>query len=155
MANSCYFVMKHCSSIINEIHGITLSFFLSLLYLVPQITAQPDSLENVTPGKPAEFGVKAIGKDLTYTWHRQTAEQFLPNDKRVFIRNSRILHIEKVEPSNEGHYVCTISSPTGGSVETTPAQLTASMQLYNRNFADRIHFPDPRTQGHDVLALAI
>ena len=98
-----------------------------MLYSVPQITEEPDSLENVTPGKPAEFVVEAIGKNLTYTWHRQTAKQLLPSDKRVSVGNTQILRIDKVESNDEGYYVCTISNPTGGSVETKPVQLTTSM----------------------------
>ena len=109
---------------------IWIQYSLSLLYLVPQITEEPDSLENVTPGKPAEFVAKAIGKNLTYTWHHQTAKHLLPNDKRVFVGNTQILHIDKVESSDEGYYVCTICNPTGGSVETNPAQLTTGMPLY-------------------------
>ena len=97
---------------------------LSLSLSVPQITEEPKSLQNVTPGKLAEFVVKAIGKNLTYTWHHQTAEQLLPNDKRVVVGNTQILRIDKVESSDEGYYVCTISNPTGGTVETKPAQLT-------------------------------
>ena len=71
--------------------------------------------------------MKAVGEDLTYTWHRQDTEQTLPIDKKVIVGNTQILHIDKVEPSNEGYYVCTISNPTGGSVETNPVQLTTSM----------------------------
>ena len=107
--------------------------FLSLsllLYLVPMITEQPDSLENVAPGKPAEFAVKAIGKNLTYTWHHQTAEQLLANEKRVVVGDTQILQIDKVKPSHEGYYVCTICNTTGGIVETNPAQLTTCMSLY-------------------------
>ena len=100
---------------------------LCLLYSVPQITEEPDSLENATPGKPGGFVAKAIGKNLTYTWHLQTAKQVLPSDKRVLVGNAQILHIDKVESSDEGYYVCTISNPTGGTVETIPAQLTTSM----------------------------
>ena len=94
---------------------------------VPQITEEPDSLENVTPEKPAEFVVKAIGKNLTYTWHRQTTEQLLQSEKRVFVGNTQILHIDKVESNDEGYYVCTICNTTGGIVETKPVQLTTSM----------------------------
>ena len=105
--------------------SLSLSLSLSLLYSVPQITEEPKSLENVTPGKPAEFFVKANGKNLTYTWHRQTAKQ--PNDKRVVVGDTQILCIDEVESSDEGYYVCTISNPTGGSVETNTVQLTTSM----------------------------
>ena len=101
-----------------------LYLFLSLS--VPQITEGPESLENVVPGQPAEFVVKAIGKNLTYTWHRQTAKQLLPSDKRVPVGNTQILRIDNVELNDEGYYVCTICNPTGGSVETKPAQLTTS-----------------------------
>ena len=94
--------------------------------LVPQITQEPNSLENVAPRKPAELVVKAIGKNLTYTWHRQTSKQLSPNDKRVVVGDTQILRIDKVEPSNEGYYVCTICNTTGGSVETSPVQLTTS-----------------------------
>ena len=97
------------------------------MYLVPEITEQPDSLENAVPGKPAEFVVKAIGKNLTYTWHRQTAKQLSPNEKRVVVGDTQILRIDEVEPSDEGYYVCTICNSTGGTVETNPAQLTTSM----------------------------
>ena len=73
-----------------------------------------------------EFVVKTIGKNLTYTWHRQTAKQLLPNHKRVFLGDALILRIDKVEPNDEGYYVCTICNTTGGTVETTPAHLTTS-----------------------------
>ena len=97
------------------------------MYLVPQITDEPDSLENAVPGKPAEFVVKAIGNNLTYTWHRQTAKQLLLNEKRAFVSDTQILRINKVEPSDEGYYVCTVCNTTDGTVETTPAHLTTSM----------------------------
>ena len=108
---------------------MVLSLFLSLLYSVPQITEEPKSLRNVAPGKPAEFVVKAIGKNLIYTWHRQSAKQLLPKDKKVVVGNTQILRIDKVELRDQGYYVCTISNPTGGSMVTKPAQLqlTASM----------------------------
>ena len=70
--------------------------------------------------------MKAHGKNLTYTWHRQTAKQLLPSDERVSVGNTQILHIDKVESNDEGYYVCTIYNPTGWSVETKPAQLTTS-----------------------------
>ena len=112
-------------------HSLSLSFSLSLpfflLYLVPQITEKPDSLENAVPGQPAEFAANAIGKDLSYTWYRQATKQLSKTDQRVIVGNTRILRIEKVESSNEGYYVCLISNPTGGTVETSPAQLTTSM----------------------------
>ena len=106
---------------------LSLSLLFFLLYLVPQITEEPDSLENAVPGKPVEFTAKAIGKDLTYTWYRQATKQLSKTDQRVIVGNPRILRIEKVESSNEGYYVCIISNPTGGTVETSPAQLTTSM----------------------------
>ena len=109
---------------------MVLSLFLSLLYSVPQITEEPKSLRNVAPGKPAEFVVKAIGENLTYTWHHQTAKQLLPKDKGVFVGNTQILHIDKVESSDEGYYVCTISNPTGGSVETNPAELRLATSTF-------------------------
>ena len=84
-------------------------------------------MDNVTPGEPAEFVVKAIGKNLTYTWYRQTGKQLLPNDERVVVGKTQILCIDEVESKDEGYYVCTISNPTGGYVETSPAQLTTSM----------------------------
>ena len=101
--------------------------FLSALYAVPQITEEPNSLENVLPGKPAEFIVKTTGNNLTYSWHRQAAKQLSPNDKREVVGNDAFLRIDKVDPSDEGYYVCTICNATGGSVETKPAQLTTSM----------------------------
>ena len=111
------------------IHSYLKNYLLSFspLYSVPQIAEEPDSLENLALGKPAEFVANAIGKQLTYTWHRQTTKQLLPNDKRVVVGKTRILHIDKVESSDEGYYVCIICNPTGGSVETNPAHLTTSM----------------------------
>ena len=101
--------------------------FLSALYAVPQITEEPNSLENVSPGKPAEFVVKTTGNNLTYSWHRQPAKQLSPDDKREVVGNDTFLRINKVDSSDEGYYVCTICNTTGGSVETKPAQLTTSM----------------------------
>ena len=94
---------------------------------MPQITVEPHSQENVAPGKPAEFVVQAIGSHLTYTWYRQTTKQLLPNEKRVSVGNTQILHINKVMSSNEGYYYCVVCNSTGGKVETNPAQLTTSM----------------------------
>ena len=107
-------------------HSLSLSFSFHCT-LVPQITEKPDSLENAVPGQPVEFAAKAIGKDLTYTWYRQATKQLSQTDQRVIVGNTRILRIEKVESSNEGYYVCIISKPTGGTVETSPVQLTTSM----------------------------
>ena len=106
---------------------LSLFIFLSALYAVPQITEEPNSLANVSPGKPAEFVVKNTGNNLTYTWHRQPAKQLSPNDKREVVGNDANLHIDKVESSDEGYYVCTICNTSGGSVETKPVQLTTSM----------------------------
>ena len=102
-----------------------ITFSLSLS--VPQITEEPDSMENTTPGNPVEFVVKALGKNLNYTWHCQTAKQLLPSEKIVRVGNTKILLIDKVESNDEGYYVCTICNPTGGIVETKPTQLTTSM----------------------------
>ena len=109
---------------------LSLFIFLSALYAVPQITEEPNSLENVSPGKPVEFVVKTTGNNLTYTWHRQPAKQLSPNDKREVVGNEAILHIVKVESSDEGYYVCTICNTSGGSVETKPVQLTTSTYLH-------------------------
>ena len=96
---------------------------------MPKITEEPNSLENASPGNPAEFVVKTIGNNLTYTWHRQPAKQLSPNDTREVVGNDAILRIDKVESSDEGYYICTICNATGGIVETKPAQLTTSMKL--------------------------
>ena len=84
-------------------------------------------MDNVAPGSSAKFVVTANGKNLSYIWHRQTSKQLLPNDERVVVGNIQILCIDKVESKDEGYYVCTISNPTGGTVETNPARLTTSM----------------------------
>ena len=105
-------------------HSLSLSLSLSLLYSVPQIVEEPDSLENVAPRNPAELVVKVDRRYLTCPWHRQDTRDFFTNDKRG---DTQILRIDKVESIDEGYYVCTISNPTGGSVETTPVQLTTSM----------------------------
>ena len=109
---------------------LSLFIFLSTLYAVPQITEEPNSLENVSPGKSAEFVVKTTGNNLTYTWHRQPAKQLSPKDKREVVGNEAILHIDKLESSDEGYYVCTICNTSGCSVETNPAQLTTSTYLH-------------------------
>ena len=106
-----------------------LRYFLSLSHSVPQITEEPHSLENVILGKSAEFVVKVNGSHLTYAWYHQATKQLLPTEKRVSVGNTQILHIDKVESSNEGYYVCTISNPTGGSVETSPAQLQLTTSM--------------------------
>ena len=54
----------------------------------------------------------------------------LPNDERVSVGNTQILHICKVESSDEGYYVCTISNPTGGSVESNPAELRLATSTF-------------------------
>ena len=105
---------------------LSLFLFLSALYAVPQLTEEPNSLENTSPGKSAEFAVKTIGNNLTYTWNRQPAKQLSPNDKREVVGNDATLHIDKVESSDEGYYVCTICNTSGGSVETKSVQLTTS-----------------------------
>ena len=44
-------------------------------------------------------------------------------------KGTSTLHIENVQPNDdEGYYTCKIRNPTGGSVETMPAQLTISKQ---------------------------
>ena len=113
---------------------LSLFLFLSALSAVPQLTEEPNSLENASPGKPAEFVVKTIGNNLTYTWHSQPTKQLSPNDKREVVGNDAILRIDKVESSNEGYYVCTICNTSGGSVETSPVHLTTSNYLYLCNF---------------------
>ena len=109
---------------------LSLFIFLSAMYAVPQITEEPSSLENVSPGKPAEFVVKTTGNNLAYTWHRKPAKQLPPNDKREVVGNDATLHLDKVESSDEGYYVCTICNISGGSVETKPVQLTTSTYLH-------------------------
>ena len=91
------------------------------------LTEEPNSLENASLGKPAEFVVKTIGSNLTNTWHCQTAKQLSPNDKREIVGNDATLCIDKVESSDAGYYACAISNTSGGSVETQPVQLTTSM----------------------------
>ena len=116
---------------------LSLFLFLSTLYAVPQLTKEPNSLENAFPGKPAEFAVKTTGNNLTYTWHRQPAKLLLPHDKRENVGNDATLYIDKVESSDEGYYVCTICNISGGSVETKPVQLTTSTYLHLCNFLYR------------------
>ena len=105
-------------------------YFHSLFLSVPKITEEPHSLENATLGKPADFVVKAIGSNLTYTWYRQATKELLPNDERVSVGNTQTLHICKVESDDEGYYVCTISNLTGGSVETNPVELRLATSTF-------------------------
>ena len=44
----------------------------------------------------------------------------------AIVGNTQILHINKVEPSDEGFYVCTICNSSGGTVETNPTELILS-----------------------------
>ena len=98
-----------------------------LFYSVPKIMEEPKSLENLTPGQSAEFYVNATGTYLTYSWHRQTAKHPPSNEKTVSVGSTQTLYIDRVESSDDGYYVCTISNSTGGSVQTNPVQLTTSM----------------------------
>ena len=98
----------------------------SFLYSVqiPQIKKQPSHEEDVTPGENVQFVVEATGMNLSYTWHHQTSK----DTSKVKVGESNpTLHIDKVKSHDEGYYTCTISNPTGGTVETNPAQLTTSM----------------------------
>ena len=65
----CYYHLLSLSLFLSAV--LTLSLYctnsFSLLYTVPRITEAPGSLENTTPGKPAEFVAKAIGNKLAYT----------------------------------------------------------------------------------------
>ena len=72
----------------------------------------------MTPGNNVQFVVKATGMNLSYTWHHQISK---------VVGNNQTLHIDKVKSGDEGYYTCTISNPTGGTVETNPAQLTTCM----------------------------
>ena len=67
--------------------------------------------------------------NLSYTWHHQTSKDAskveVGEDNPT--RNNPTLRIDKVKSDDEGYYTCTISNPTGGTVETNPAQLTTSM----------------------------
>ena len=85
---------------------------------------EPSSQENVTLGSSIEFIVKATGMNLSYTWHHQTSKH--TSGKKI-VGNNQTLRIDKVESTDEGYYTCTISNPTGGTVETNPAQLTTGM----------------------------
>ena len=87
---------------------------------------QPSSQENVTPESNVEFVVKATGMNLSYTWYHQASEHALPSEKKV-VGNNQTLHIDKVKSDDEGYYACTIGNPTGGTIESNPAQLTTSM----------------------------
>ena len=84
---------------------------------------EPSHQENVTPGNNVEFVVKATGKNLFYTWHHQTSKH---SSQKKVVGNNQTLNIDKVKSSDEGYYTCTISNPTGVTVESNPAQLTTS-----------------------------
>ena len=74
---------------------------------------------NLSYGLLKEFHVRLASPDC----------QLLPEDKSVIVGNTQILHINKVEPNDEGCYVCTICNSSGGTVETNPTELI-STQLY-------------------------
>ena len=91
---------------------------------IPHIKKQPSNEEDVTPGENVQFVVEATGMNLSYTWHHQTAKDA---SKVKVGENNPTLRIDKVKSDDEGYYTCTISNPTGGTVETNPAQLATSM----------------------------
>ena len=71
----------------------------------------------------------------------------------MIVGNTEILFIDKVEPSDEGYYVCRICNTTGGSVETVSAELTTStVHNYSYVFEDTtleiLHYSD---HNHDVI----
>ena len=68
-----------------------------------------------------KFVVQATGRGLSYTWHHQTSKDA---SKVKVGENDPTLRIDKVKSADEGYYTCTISNPTGGTVETPPAQLS-------------------------------
>lgn len=72
-----------------------------------------------------EFVVEAAGMNLSYTWHHQTSRY--AHSKEKVGGNNETLHIQNLQSDDEGYYTCTITDPSGGNVETRPAQLTLSM----------------------------
>ena len=56
---------------------------------------EPDSLQNASP-ENLQSWLLAIGENLTCTWHRQTAKQLLPKDKRMVVKYTHILRIDKM-----------------------------------------------------------
>ena len=68
------------------------SFSFSQLCVVPQM---PYTLKNASPENYQSW-LLAIGENLTCTCHRQTVKQLLPKDKRMVVKYTHILHIDKM-----------------------------------------------------------
>ena len=70
--------------------------------------------------------------NLLYSWHRN--DKPIVSGDRVHITSddsTSTLKVKNVQgESDEGSYVCKITNPTGGSVETQPAKLTISKLHY-------------------------
>ena len=75
-------------------------------------------MENIASGQSAVFSVKASGTDVKYSWYHQKIA-----GKTMLSEKTSTLTIENVQLSHEGDYLCKITNPTGGFVETKPAQL--------------------------------
>ena len=91
---------------------------------------QPQKLTDIQPGESAKLSVQADGINLSYCWYRN--DEPIVNSDRVQItsdRSTSTLKIKNVQTSSDdGSYVCKITNPTGGSVETHPAKLNTSKQ---------------------------
>ena len=92
----------------------------------PEITAHPQELRNVLPGKLVTFTVQATGAEpLSYKWELQTGcRTWQSCDVEGFSgANSSTLTIPSVQKSNEGSYRCVISNIVG--IQTTePVKLS-------------------------------
>ena len=89
---------------------------------------QPQKQTDIHPGASATFSVQADGMNLSYCWHRN--DEPIVSGNRVQITgddSTSTLKVKNVQASSDvGLYTCKITNPTGGSVETQPAEVTIS-----------------------------
>ena len=82
----------------------------------PEILTHPQPEVRVHPGEEVRLVVVAQSRDqLSYQWYC--------NANPLPYGTSRELLLQQVTPDQSGTYTCSISSPTGGSVISNPAQV--------------------------------
>lgn len=87
---------------------------------VPEITQQPIA-QNLLPGSTVEFVAATQANGAIFAWSRDG--DLLSPAPRYSGIDGPVLTITSVQPSDQGEYTCTVTTPCGG-VETQPAILS-------------------------------
>jgi hypothetical protein len=86
---------------------------------LPEILTQPQAEVRAHPGQEVRLVVVAHGHDtLSYQWYCDAC--------RLPYGTSRELILPQVTPDQNGMYTCSITSPSGGSVMSSPARVLVS-----------------------------